>query len=206
MNNVGFVVLVSVMLQIVAGQDNRLHEQAVYEAVVAHTIQPIAARGRPAVGGTPPAILVRDQTVGLCDEWPHQVPAGCVHERVALQHFDGTSSGGTPHVGLGLPVDTRTQLIARFRMANQKSRPLVGQGSSVMRPLSRAQEAEMRQGEGHWTVAVAELSVPAFSTDGHALMFGRYSCGTECGYSWIFLLRFQEGRWRVTEEFLISIS
>jgi hypothetical protein len=64
----------------------------------------------------------------------------------------------------------------------------------------------MRKGDAHWTLGVAELSAPAFSAEGDALIFGRYSCGTECGYSWIFLLRLQAGRWRVVDEFMIAIS
>ena len=201
-----FVLIAIWSLQSAPTQEDRAREQAVHEAVVAHTIVPIAVRLRPTQTGVPPVVLIRDQTIGLWEKWPDMVPVGCTHEQFALQHFDGSSSGGVPHVGADLTVETRQQLIEGFRTANRTARGLLWANSQLLRPVSVTQESELRKGDARWTLAVAGLSAPAFSTDGHALVYGRFSCGSECAYTWIFLLRLQDGKWRVLSDFMISIS
>lgn len=56
------------------------------------------------------------------------------------------------------------------------------------------------------TVGFSSLSLPGYSSDGCALMYGSYTCGNLCGYGWLFVLQKIEGQWRVESATVTVIS
>jgi len=54
-----------------------------------------------------------------------------------------------------------------------------------------------RSPDGPTRWGTAKLSLPGYSDDGYALVYGSYACGSLCGYGWLFVLKKVDGHWRV---------
>ena len=52
----------------------------------------------------------------------------------------------------------------------------------------------------------SRLSLPGYSTDGYALMYGSYYCGNLCGYGWLFVLKKSDGKWQMQSSVVTMIS
>ena len=61
--------------------------------------------------------------------------------------------------------------------------------------------------ESRRTVGISSFSLPAYSSDGHAVVYASYVCGGLCGYGWLFLLRQEQGgSWQVVGTEMLWIS
>ena len=63
--------------------------------------------------------------------------------------------------------------------------------------LDEAASAETVEKYRQRTVGSSSSSLPGYSDDRHAVVYGSYSCGSVCGYGWLFVLEKLDGQWRV---------
>jgi hypothetical protein len=63
-----------------------------------------------------------------------------------------------------------------------------------------------RSPDGPTRWGTAKLSLPGYSEDGYALVYGSYACGSLCGYGWLFVVKKVDGHWRVESATVTVIS
>jgi hypothetical protein len=100
----------------------------------------------------------------------------------------------------------RRQLVESLETRNAlpQSLPVIEHPAVVLVAADRSEEA--RQQYREQTVGFALLSLPGYSSDGYALMYGSYTCGNTCGYGWLFVLKKLEGQWQVQSATVTAIS
>ena len=63
-----------------------------------------------------------------------------------------------------------------------------------------------RQRPVRGTLRVFTFSLPAYSSDGHGLVYGEYFCGSLCATGWLFLLRSKGETWEVVGTEVLWVS
>ena len=174
----------------------------VLRAVVEHTILPEARRSK--AGGDPAAVLlVTDRTTPLCDPASRRETACRIPDD--WQQF---LASNPPRGWRGLiDVDRRRgELVASLEARNAVAHalPAIDHPSIVAVPADHSEKAQ--QTHRAQAGGVAALSLPGYSADGHAFVYGSYWCGNLCGYTWLFLLEKSDGVWRVETAAMTSIS
>jgi hypothetical protein len=109
-----------------------------------------------------------------------------------------------PSVG----TEVRKELITSFRARNAESRPLprfLPEGlefvpQSALAGLDEASNDRQGRISGY-----AAFSLPGYSRDGHALLYGMFMCGGRCGFTWLFVVERQTVGWRVVARRLVGI-
>ena len=174
----------------------------VLRAVVEHTILPVARRSKSS-SDRASLLLVEDRSIPLCKDGPGREKP-CRIPDDWQQFFAPNPAPGRR----GMIDDDRRrgELVASLEARNAVAHalPAIDHPSVVAVPgdhSEKAQRAHREQAGG-----VATLSLPGYSGDGHALMYGSYWCGNMCGYSWLFLLEKTDGVWRVQTAVMTSIS
>ena len=174
-----------------AGPDPALDQDdvAIIRAVVDSTILPEI---RVARFGQQPIALLIGQTVKFCTP-----------EERRLQSW---RSLGDPR---GLPRERMTETSFRVPDLNLPSVQLV-----TPDVVQRAFEGRPDEPNDGWEQlgrsfpgfrGVARFSAPAYVDDG-AVVFVSFSCGSLCGKTWLLRLALRDGRWRVVDRKLLSMS
>jgi len=181
---------------------------AVYEAILAHTIRPEVDRASAGAHiSTPAPILAFDRTVMVCRPTAsYSRRMGCVSDEDLRAVEDGSEKFGRPVFDRLLTPAGRTELVHAFRSRNRDERPFAGatiQGLILVPPdqLDAALQREAGRTRGY-----AGFSQPAFTDDGHALVYASYVCGGLCGSGWFFLLQRQGTEWKVLDAAMMWIS
>jgi hypothetical protein len=100
----------------------------------------------------------------------------------------------------------RSELVDSLEMRNASPYPLpvIDHPAVVLIPIDRSEQAVERYRES--AGGFSRLSLPGYSVDGYALMYGVYGCGSLCGYGWLFVLKKTDGMWQVQSAVVTSIS
>ena len=171
------------------GQDDVAIIRAVVESVILPEI-------RVARFGQQPIALLIDQTVKLCDP----VERGSQSSRCLPASMEPR----------GLPRQRTTETSFQIPELSLQSIQLVA-SDVVQRAFERGRGAEPDDG---WEQlgrsfpgfkGFAQVSAPAFVDDG-AVVYVSFSCGSLCGKSWLLRLALRDGRWRVVDRKLLSMS
>jgi hypothetical protein len=111
-------------------------------------------------------------------------------------------------VGLFPDERTRRQVVASLEIRNTESHPLpLSQFPGVVFvDLRKNPPANTLDQHYRRKLGAASLSLPGYSTNGHALVYGSYSCGGLCGYGWLFVLEKVGGQWRQKSATVTVIS
>jgi hypothetical protein len=181
---------------------------SVYKAVLASKIQPEVDRFSAGAGiRTPAPILAFDRTLMVCrPAADHPKQMGCMRDD-EIQSFE-TKLPRMQRVtfeGL-LSAASREELAKAFRERNREPQSFPGtklEGVIVTSPEGLDEAMKRESGR---TRGFSSFSVPAYSTDGHALVYGSYVCGGLCGYGWLFLMERQGEAWRVVSVDMLWIS
>ncbi|PYR62090.1 MAG: hypothetical protein DMF91_07990 [Acidobacteria bacterium] len=174
-----------------AGPDPALEQDdvAIIRAVVESAILPEL---RVARFGQQPIALLIGQTVKFCTP-----------EERRLQSWRCL---GDPR---GLPRERKTETSFRVPDLNLPSVQLV-----TPDVVQRAFEGRPDEPNDGWEQlgrsfpgfrGVARFSAPAYVDDG-AVVFVSFSCGSLCGKTWLLRLALRDGRWRVVDRKLLSMS
>ena len=181
---------------------------AVYEAILANRIQPEVDRFTAGARiQTPAPILAFDRTLTVCrPAADHPKQMGCIREE-EIQSFE-TKLPRMQRVrfeGLLTPA-SRDELAKAFRQRNRESQPFAA--AKLERIIVTSPEGldEAMKRESGRTRGVSSFSLPAYATDGHALVYGSYVCGGLCGYGWLFLLERRGEGWQVVSVDMLWIS
>jgi hypothetical protein len=81
------------------------------------------------------------------------------------------------------------------RNAQSERFPTLDEAGVVLVPDAGLEESlKRRQRE---TVGYSAFSLPGYSDDGHAVVFGFYTCGGRCDRGRLFILARTSGKWQV---------
>jgi len=161
---------------------------AIIRAVVDSTILP---RIRAAKFGRQPIVLLIDRTLKLCDPEERRLqPWSCLSDT------------------RGLPRQRKTETSFEIPDLGLSSVQLVAPGV-----MQRAFEGQAGPADGWEQLGrsfpgfrgVARVSSPAYVDDG-AVVHATFGCGSLCGESWLVRLARNQGRWRVVDRKLLSVS
>ena len=203
---VALIVLASAM-STVAQQPANQDDAAVYDEVIEHTLRDSFQRYDAAPPGAPPAtVYVVGRTIPTCYV-PRDVSLGCVEQSdfgLTLPYAQGVDRIPSDR----LPSATaRAELTANFRTRNDTHHDLPLLHTERVKVLTEAErrEAQQRVRNGERS-NYAVFSLPAYSTDGHAVVYVAYVCGNVCGNWWLFLLERVEAKWQVQGRLLLGIA
>ena len=183
---------------------------AVYRAVLAEMYRLQIYRfntGRGLPAETP--VLALDRTIAMCHTPPdHPKQMGCLTDERVVQEFLGENPRRRTPIFDGLISDDNRRALAQaFAELNATSQPFPSGSLEKAVALSVQQFEETGKREPTKAIARATFAVPAFSKDGHALVYGAYTCGEgTCGYGWLFLLKQEDETWKVIKTEMLWIS
>jgi hypothetical protein len=136
----------------------------------------------------------------------HPKQMGCIRDE-EIQSFEAKlpRMQRVRFEGLVSPA-SREELAKVFRERNREPRPFpqMKPEGVIVTPPEGLDEALKR--ESSRTRGISSFSVPAYSADGHALVYGSYACGGLCGYGWLFLLEHRGDTWQVVSADMLWIS
>jgi hypothetical protein len=197
----------------------RAEDAAVLRAVLEHTIIPAVRRASSRHSGEVIA-LVADRSSSLCKNPQPGTPCRFPYQ---WRQFLEPNSRGWPGLAAGddwfglfdeeyrqkaLADDERRrkELMESLEARNAASYPLqtISHPLVVLIPADRRPEMEELYRER--TVGSSSLSLPGYSGDGYALMYGSYGYGSCCGYSWLFVLKKIDGQWVVRSATVTAAS
>jgi hypothetical protein len=174
----------------------------VLRAVIEHTILPAVGRS---MSGRNPAtvVLVGDRSLPLCKNDPARDTPCRIHD-----HWRRFLVPDPARNWPGL-IDNdrrRSELIDSLEARNAlpHALPAIDHPAVVLVSADRSEQTQQQYREQ--TAGFSSLSLPGYSSDGHALMYGSYWCGNLCGYVWLFVLEKADGLWRVQSATILTIS
>ena len=181
-----------------AQQTSTADDIAVFKAVIDQKIRPEAERFAPK--DRPPGVLpliTYDRTLALCGPEGSVIPAmGCLMaEEIPLLDFGRTIGSAT-----------RRELQQATASRNAKSVPFPSSSLESIIPMVPDQRAEVTTREAARTRGRVSFALPAYATNGQAVVYARYICGGLCGISWYFLLEKSASGWRVIDEKVVGVS
>lgn len=180
----------------------------VYKAIIAHKIGPEVDRFSAGAGiPTPAALLTFDRTLMVCRplaEHPRQM--GCMRDE-EIQSFETKLPRMQRALFEGLlNPESRAELASVFRERNREPQPFPGMKLDRVITTSPEGLDQAIEREAGRTRGFLSFSRPAYSTDGHALVYGSYVCGGRCGHGWFFLLKRRSEVWQVIAVDVLWIS
>lgn len=181
---------------------------AVYEAVLAHTVRSEVDRFSSGAGlKTPAPVLAFDRTLMICRaENDHPKQMGCIRSE-EVQSFEAKSTRMRSLLFEGkVSAESRAELGRSFRDRNAQGRTVAADGLTGLILVPPDQLEPVRSRESARTKGQTSFSTPAYSSDGHALVYVSYVCGGLCGYGWFFLLERAGQSWRVVDRVMLWIS
>jgi hypothetical protein len=183
-------------------------DTAVYRAVLSNTIRPEINRLSAQAGlQTPAPVIAFNRTVSMCD--PQTVRArrmGCLNENI-FQALERESSPRRPPLFAGLLTrDRRHDLARELRTRNARTASFSGVNRDGLIVVEPEALTESIARETTRTRGFASFSVPAFSDDGYALVYGSVACDWQCGKGWLFLLRERGEEWQVIKVEMMWIA
>jgi hypothetical protein len=181
-------------------------DRQVFAAILEHSIRPEVVRfSTIAKIPGPPPLLVLDQTSSMCQGARDRARQICVRvediENVRTPNRLGTLIGGSAYGSV-----LRSELVEAFISRNAQSErfPTLEGAGVVLVPFASLQETlKQRQRE---TVGYSAFSLPAYSDDGHAVVFGFYTCGGRCDRGRLLILARTSGKWQVEVASTLWIS
>jgi hypothetical protein len=122
-------------------------------------------------------------------------------------HFSNPTPHGTGRVS-SLTNGPAASVVASLEMRNTESHPLPlsAYPGIVLVDLRTDPPANALDRYYRRKIGSSSLSLPGYSTDGHALVYGSYSCGNVCGYGWLFILAKVRGQWQQKSATVTVIS
>lgn len=190
-----------------ATQSVNQEDAAVFSAVIEHTLRDSFQQYAGAsASGTRATVYVAGRTIPACDT-ARDPNLGCLDqsdvgltlkvtqlvERIPPEHLPSEAA--------------RAELTANFRSRNAASHELPmprANGVTLLTP-EQLREVQQRLYNGQ-RANYASFSLPAYSRDGHAVVYVAYVCGNLCGNWWLFLLEKVDSRWRVQGRQLLGIA
>ena len=174
-----------------AGQIEPMQDDGlVLAAVLEHTILP--EHRRASSGVSAPLALV-SRSLAMCKQRPAG-QSGCRIPERWRQLLEPDAA--RKWAGLVGDEPTLRELVQSLEARNAESQSL---------PVVMPSDVVLFDGDPGQTGS-SSLSLPGYSTDRHALVYGNYSCGSQCGYVWLFVLENVSGRWRVKSSTVTAIS
>lgn len=175
-------------------------DASVLEAVLAHKIRAEVNRFSAGAGLPLPApVLTFDRTLAICGlPEDGRAQMGCLSDEGIVQVFERQLPRMRRLIFEDLlTAATRQQLAADLRLRNAVSHPFPEGSLTGVIHIAPEERTEALKRESDRTVGITRLSLPAYSRDGHALVYGSYVCGGLCGEGWLFLLKDHAEVWRV---------
>lgn len=182
-------------------------DAAVYDAVIEHTLRDSFQRHDGAsANGTRATIWLAGRTIPVCDT-ARDAALGCIEQSdVAMtltysRTVEPIPPGGLPNAA------ALAELTADFRSRNGASRELPTPHAEGVRVLTAEElrEVQQRLFNGQ-RASYASFSLPAYSSDGYAVVRVGYVCGNVCGYWWLILLKKVDSKWQVQGRLLLGIA
>jgi hypothetical protein len=176
-------------------------DRAVYDATIAAAIRAEIDRLR----GNASRVFTFDRTVAMCrpDVEPTR-PLGCVRAEYIHAIETPLPRRQSPTFARYLSAATGRELARAFRERNRNNEPFPVNGSWGF--VLVTPEIFQRELQTTPTAGTVRFSAPAYSADGHALLYGSYVCGGLCGTGWLFLLERRENSWQVVANESVWIS
>ena len=174
----------------------------VLRAIIDHTILPEIRRSGSARANEGIA-LVAGQTSGMCSASP---PCRIPEQWHRLLTVPGLiDKSGETLVGKGVIIMERMIASLEARNAQPQPLPSLDHPRVVMtaaRPLSKALRGSLAN-----AIGITSLSLPGYSGDGLALVYGAYaSCDSTCGTAWLFVVRKVGDTWQVQSATVTATS
>ena len=178
----------------------------VYEAVLTSIRAQVPLRR--STGGTidiqPPApILTSDRTLRMCRPETNEFQCGFADN---IDAFEGVSKKFRLNLfEKHLIPARRTELAAAYRARNREPQPFPG---IKLEGVVVVPDGDLAAFDREWSRSrgSASFSLPAYSSDGLALVYGSYYCGNLCAYGWFYLLERRDGIWRVLDSATLWMS
>jgi hypothetical protein len=201
MKMLSLIVLSSVLLSLQAATASR-NDVAVLQAVLNERIYPEVRRFSP--GGKNTIVLAHDRTVMICPPEQNEMVSCTRHDSIAAFERK-TQTMRSLLFERHLSPEARQELGESYRERNRESQPLPALDGLIAVPPDQVREVQAR--ESQRTAGLSGFSAPAYSSDGHALVYTFYACGKPlCGWGWYVLLKQRDGAWRVVDSTMIWIS
>ena len=180
--------------------DPTTDDALVLRAVLEHTILPRVRQSSEGRAGDFVALL-KERSTPLCTNPPRN---GTCRIPDPWRPFLVPNDRQWP--GLVENERRRNELVASLEARNTSTHalPAIDLPAIILIPADRV--AEMRQRYRQQTVGSSSLSMPGYSSDGYAFVYGGYGCGSRCGLSWLFVLRKVDGVWRVESSAVTAVS
>jgi len=180
-------------------------DAAVYDAVIEHTLRDsFQSYAGASARGTRATVYVVGRTVPACDA-ANDPNLGCV-ARSDVGRALTIGVERIPRAHIPSPEAT-VELTADFRSRNRTSHDLPTLPSEAVAVLTDTQLHEVSQRVRNGERAnYASFTLPAYSRDGHAVVYVTYVCGNLCGNWWLFLLEKVDSKWHVQERRLLGIA
>lgn len=139
-----------------------------------------------------------DQSISFCTVTGDASPLGCIRKWHAQS---------LPSIADSVPASGRSRMLREFWERNRRPRLLSEAVDGVtLLPAPQVREYVRTNNQGTARTAIAGVSLPALSGDGHALVYATMHCGSGCGYNWFVLLRSERDGWHVIATSLEAIS
>jgi hypothetical protein len=188
-----FVVLLA-MLPLQA--DRRQDDDKIYRLVLAEIIQPEVNRFSAAAKLAVPApVMVVDETVPMCSSDPRSKDLICISPDSHLASFEGSSRVSKLAFAGLIGEEVRRELSESLRARNAGTLAFPPAAIANVIPVPADQLDAAWKREAARTRGVARFSAPAYSRDGHAVVYASYMCGQPCGYGWLVLLKKAGDQW-----------
>ena len=181
---------------------------AVYQAVLEEEILPLNDFHCAYLDIPRPApLIVLDRTIAICP--PPPIPTDqrdCIREK-SIDSFDEKDSQGQQQLFNGLiDAASRAELYRSLRERNAENHTFPGARIEGLIYASPDGLDETRKREEDRTVSSVAFAMPAYSSDGHALVYLDFYCGFCCGFGGYFLLRRYEDSWHVISHVVLWYS
>ena len=207
-----FVAVISVGGSVIGVDQSIRHladDPAVLLAVIEHTIRPQVSRRRTSAEAAEPPVILWEASVPICSSPP--VTPCVTSPSVSLQTRasvpDSTMLRWDPPVPI-MSGEVHAQLVTSFRVRHEESHtlpplPTAGLELAPRSALRRIDDASNnRQGR---VKGYSAFSLPGYSGEGHALIYGSFMCGGRCGYMWLFVLQKQAEGWQVVSKRIVGM-
>jgi hypothetical protein len=175
----------------------------IYDAVLGAVIRPEIARMMRQPPDVPPPAIIFAQTIARCEPRPAPSKIGC------LRNSDIDVLASRPNerpFEKQLSPAERDELFAALRANTRDSQLIaISQLHAVVATTEQGLEATIAQ-ESPRTVGWTAFSRPGYTSDGIAVVYAKYTCGSLCGYGWLILLRRLPQGWRVIERHMLWVS
>ena len=171
-------------------------------AIIEHTILPEVRRSNSGRNRAV-VVLIQDRSLALCRN-SQEPQTRCRIPEHWRQFLVPNPARGWP--GMIADDRRRQELVESLEARNAVAHALPATGHPAVALIPADPSKEARQRYYEQAGGVASLSVPGYSSDGHALVYGSYGCGSLCGYSWLFALEKTDGVWRVQLAIVTAIS